>query len=277
MPNAGALSDASAAKAAGAADPPPVAPQPEEKTVAFSNLKKVYWPAERYTKGDLIEYYRAVSAGCYRTCATGRWCSHGTRTASTARSFYQKDAPEFAPRVDRTIPIWSEDTQREIRYFVCDDEETLLYIANMGSIPLHIWASRVGSLEQPDWCVIDLDPKEAPFSDVVRTAIVLRRLCESIELPNYVKTTGKTGLHILLPLGRQITYAQSRTLGELLRASVLRETPRLRDHHPARDEARRQGISRLPAEPARADDRGAVQRAPPAGRHGVDAARSGTR
>ncbi len=106
---------------------------------------------------------------------------------------------------------------------MCDDEESLLYVANLGSIPLHIWASRVGSLELPDWCVIDLDPKEAPFSDVVRTAQVLHRICESIGLANYVKTTGKTGLHILLPLGRQLTYAQSRTLGELLARVVLRE------------------------------------------------------
>ena len=123
----------------------------------------------------------------------------------------------------RTVPIWSDDTQRDIRYFVCDDVESILYIANMGSIPLHIWASRVGSLELPDWCVIDLDPKEAPFSDVIRTAIVLHRICESAGLPNYVKTTGKTGLHILLPLGRQCTYEQSRMLGELLARCVLRE------------------------------------------------------
>ncbi|MEP6999597.1 MAG: DNA ligase, partial [bacterium] len=115
------------------------------------------------------------------------------------------------------------DTQREINYFVCDDVESLLYVANLGSIPLHIWASKVGSLELPDWCVIDLDPKEAPFSDVIRSAIVMRTLCESIGLPSYVKTTGKTGLHILLPLARQCTYAQSRTLGELLARVALRE------------------------------------------------------
>jgi bifunctional non-homologous end joining protein LigD len=71
--------------------------------------------------------------------------------------------------------------------------------------------------------VIDLDPKEAPFSDVVKTAVALRGLCEQIGLPSYVKTTGKTGLHILLPLGRQCTYAQSRTLGELIARVVLRE------------------------------------------------------
>jgi bifunctional non-homologous end joining protein LigD len=88
---------------------------------------------------------------------------------------------------------------------------------------MHIWNSRIGSLEQPDWCVIDLDPKEAPFSDVIRTALVFRRICEEIGLPSYVKTTGKTGLHILLPLGRQITYAQCRTLGELLARVALRE------------------------------------------------------
>ena len=208
-----------------AMDAPPAAPTlaTPEKTVTFSNLKKVYWPADRYTKGDLIEYYRAVS----------RWMLPYLRDRPVVmtrfpdgidgKSFYQKDAPEFAPAWLRTVPIWSEDTQRDIRYFVCNDEESLLYVANLGSIPLHIWASRVGSLELPDWCVIDLDPKEAPFSDVVRTAVVLRTLCESIGLPSYVKTTGKTGLHILLPLARQCTYAQSRTLGELIARVVLRE------------------------------------------------------
>ncbi|MFI5311432.1 MAG: DNA ligase D [Gemmatimonadales bacterium] len=205
-------------------DPPAAPPRaPVEKTIAFSNLKKVYWPEDKYTKGDLIDYYRAVS----------RWMLPYLRERPVVmtrfpdgiegKSFYQKDAPEFAPPWLRTIPIWSEDTQRDIRYFVCDDEESLLYVANLGSIPLHIWASRVGSLELPDWCVIDLDPKEAPFSDVIRTAIAVRKLCESIELPSYVKTTGKTGLHILVPLARQCTYAQSRTLGELLARVVLKE------------------------------------------------------
>jgi bifunctional non-homologous end joining protein LigD len=194
-----------------------------QKTVTISNPNKIFWPGERYTKGDLIAYYRDIS----------RWILPYLRNRPVVltrfpdgiegKSFYQKDAPEFAPDWMRTVAIWSEDTQRNIRYFVCDDEESLVYIANMGSIPLHIWASRVGSLESPDWCVIDLDPKEAPFSDVIRAARLLHEICESIGLPNYVKTTGKTGLHILLPLGRQLTYAQSRTLGELLARVVLRD------------------------------------------------------
>ncbi len=201
----------------------PVQKKEAEKAVTFSNLKKVYWPADGYTKGDLIDYYRAVSKWMLPYLRERPMVLTRFPDGIDGKSFYQKDAPEFAPQWIRTVPIWSEDTQREINYFVCDDLESLLYVANLGSIPLHIWASSVGSLELPDWCVIDLDPKEAPFSDVVRTAIVLRQLCASIDLPHYVKTTGKTGLHILLPLGRQCTYAQSRTLGELLARVVLRE------------------------------------------------------
>jgi bifunctional non-homologous end joining protein LigD len=193
------------------------------KTVTFSNLNKVYWPADGATKGDMVEYYRAVS----------RWMLPYLRNRPVVltrfpdgidgKSFYQKDAPDFVPDWIRVERIWSEETQREIRYFVCDDVDAVLYVANMGSIPLHIWASRVGSLEQPDWCVMDLDPKDAPFSDVIRTAQVLHRWCDAVQLPHFVKTTGKTGLHILIPLGKQCTYAQSRMLGELLARVVLRE------------------------------------------------------
>jgi bifunctional non-homologous end joining protein LigD len=203
--------------------PPPPPKKAEPKTIAFSNLTKIYWPEEKHTKGDLIEYYRAISPWLLPYLRDRPLVMTRFPDGIDGKSFYQKDAPDFAPSWIRTVPIWSEDTQREIRYFVVDDVESLLYVANLGSIPLHIWASRVGFLESPDWCVIDLDPKEAPFSDVVRTAQVLHDLCEKIGLPNYVKTTGKTGLHILLPLGRQITYAQSRTLGELLARVVLRE------------------------------------------------------
>ena len=191
--------------------------------VPFTNLKKIYWPADGYTKGDLVDYYRAVSGWMLPYLRERPMVLTRFPDGIDGKSFYQKDAPEHAPSWIRTVPIWSEDTQREINYFVCDDEESLLYMANLGSIPLHMWASRVGSLELPDWCVIDLDPKEAPFSDVIRTALVMRDLCESIGLPSYVKTTGKTGLHILLPLARQCTYAQSRTLGELLARVVLRD------------------------------------------------------
>jgi bifunctional non-homologous end joining protein LigD len=206
------------------ADAVPALKEPVRKTINFSNLGKIYWPAERYTKGDMIEYYRAISPWLLPYLKNRPLVMTRFPDGIDGKSFYQKDAPEFAPEWIRTVKIWSEDTQREIKFFVCDDEESLLYVANLGSIPLHIWASSVGTLGLCDWCVIDLDPKDAPFSDVIRCAQVRHRVCESAGLPNYVKTTGKTGLHVMVPLGRQCTYEQSRQLGELLARLVLRET-----------------------------------------------------
>src|SRR5207249_2058404 len=82
---------------------------------------------------------------------------------------------------------WSEDSQRELDYVVCDDESSLLYIANMAAILLHVWSSRVATLEQPDWCILDLDPKEAPFTDVVTVAKAVQALCDDIGLPTGIK------------------------------------------------------------------------------------------
>jgi bifunctional non-homologous end joining protein LigD len=229
-PNAGYQAGDAAGDAAGdngraalsVASPAPPRPA-AQKTVNISNPNKVFWPAERYTKGDLIGYYKAISKWILPYLRNRPLVLTRFPDGIDGKSFYQKDAPEFAPEWIRTTPIWSNDTERDINYFVCDDEESLVYIANLGAIPLHIWASRVGTLEQPDWCVLDLDPKEATFAEVVRCAQVLHRICEASGLPSYVKTTGKTGLHVLLPLGRQLTYAQSRTLGELLARLMLRE------------------------------------------------------
>ena len=143
------------------------------------------------------------------------------------KSFYQKDAPAFTPDWLRTERMWSEATQREIDYFVADDVPSLLYLANLAAIPLHMWLSRVGTLELPDFCVIDLDPKGAPFADVVRIALAVHELCEKIGLPHYAKTTGSTGIHVLIPLARQLTYEQSRGFGELLSRVVVARMPEI--------------------------------------------------
>ncbi len=196
---------------------------PSVAVVALSNLTKVYWPQSKQTKGNLIDYYRTISPWLLPYLKNRPVVLTRFPDGIDGKSFYQKDAPDFTPDWIRTVPIWSNDTQRDIRYFVADNLETIEYIANMGSIPLHIWNSRVGSLETPDWCVIDLDPKEAPFSDVIRCALVLKDICNAAEMPSYVKTTGKSGLHILLPLGRQFTYEQCRTLGELIARIMLKQ------------------------------------------------------
>jgi bifunctional non-homologous end joining protein LigD len=100
-------------------------------------------------------------------------------------------------------------------------------VINLGSIPLHLWASRVPTLERPDWCVLDLDPKGAPFTQVVEVALSARELCQRIELPLFVKTSGSSGLHLLVPLGRQCTHEQSRSLGELLARCLVGRLPEI--------------------------------------------------
>jgi bifunctional non-homologous end joining protein LigD len=193
----------------------------------LTNLDKVFWPDEGYTKGDLIEYYRAIAPWILPYLRDRPVVMTRFPDGIDGKSFFQKDAPGFAPDWMRRARMWSEDTERELSYFIADDEASLLYIINLASIPLHVWASRAESLERPDWCILDLDPKDAPFAHVVQIARALNRLCEEIELPSFIKTSGRSGLHVMLPLGRQVTHEQSRTLGELLARVVAAELPEI--------------------------------------------------
>jgi bifunctional non-homologous end joining protein LigD len=97
----------------------------------------------------------------------------------------------------------------------------------MGTIPLHLWASRARTPQQPDWCILDLDPKGAPFAHVVDVARAVHRLADEIELPAFLKTSGSTGLHVLVPLGGQCTHAESRALGELIARVVESRLPEI--------------------------------------------------
>jgi bifunctional non-homologous end joining protein LigD len=198
-------------------EPPPAkAIEPEPRVVPFTNLDKIFWPREKYTKGDLIEYYRAVSPWLLRYLRDRPVVLTRYPDGIDGKSFFQKDAPGFAPSWLRTERMWSENAEREIDHFVADSEEALLFLINLGTIPLHVWASRTATMERPDWCILDLDPKGAPFTQVVEVALAVRGVCEEIALPAYIKTSGSTGLHVLVPLGRVCTFDQARTLGELL-------------------------------------------------------------
>jgi bifunctional non-homologous end joining protein LigD len=198
---------------------------PPADSVVVSNLDKVFWPDEKYTKGDLIAYYRAISPWLLPYLKDRPVVLTRFPDGINGKSFFQKDAPGFAPEWLRTERMWSEQSQRELDYFVCDSEAGLVYLINMGTIPLHIWGSRVATLETPDWCILDLDPKGAPFANVVKVARVIKDLCDDIKLPAYIKTSGSSGLHVLLPMGRQCTFEQTRTLGGLLARLVASDLP----------------------------------------------------
>ena len=196
-----------------------------DRFVPFTNLEKVFWPEEGLKKSDLLDYYRAVSPWLLPYLRDRPLVLRRYPDGITGKSFYQKDAPGWVPDWVRREVIWSEHAQREIHYFVCDDVDALLYVINLGTIPLHVWSSRVSDLQHPDWCILDLDPKGAPFAHVIRVARVIRDLCRELELPSFPKTSGSSGLHVLIPLGGALSYEQSRTLAELMARLVVKKLP----------------------------------------------------
>jgi len=223
-----------------APDAPPAPAQPQKREVPFSNLAKIFWPEEGYSKGDLIDYYRAVSPWLLPYLSDRPVVLTRYPDGIAGKSFFQKDAPDYVPAWIRTARVYAPEepgftreerkpqsrgfagSGRDIDFFICEDLDTLLYVINLGTIPLHLWASRLARPQNPDWCIIDLDPKTAPFEHVVLLARAIHELCEEIGLPNFVKTSGQKGLHVLLPLGGQLTHAQSVTLAELIARTVER-------------------------------------------------------
>jgi bifunctional non-homologous end joining protein LigD len=184
------------------------------RKVKFSNLDKVFWPQEGYTKGDLIAYYDQVAEVILPYLRERPMHMNRFPDGIEGKNFYQKDAPDHLPDWIATELIPSDSREEAIRYIICNDRETLLYLANLGSIDLHPWFSRRGSLDSPDWAVLDLDPKEAPFANVVRIARTLGKLLRGIGLRPYLKTSGATGLHIYIPLKPGYTYDHSRLFCE---------------------------------------------------------------
>ncbi len=184
--------------------------------VTITNPDKVFWPAEKYTKRDLVDYYERIAPFMLPYLKERPVVLTRYPNGIEGKSFFQKDAPTWAPPWVLTERIHSPHAGRDIHYFIVNDAETLRFIANMAAIPLHFWHSRLEALDRPDWLVLDLDPKGAPFAHVVRVARALKRILDDLELPSFVKTSGATGLHVLVPLGARYDYDEARTFARLL-------------------------------------------------------------
>jgi bifunctional non-homologous end joining protein LigD len=198
---------------------------PPARAQHFTRLDKVLWPDDGFTKGDLVRYALAIAPWALpylrdRPLAVERWPD-----GLGGHAFFQKHAPAHTPSWVRTEVLAGEEGEE--RCFVCDDADTLAWLANLAAIPLHVWSSRVATLERPDWCILDLDPKKAPFSQVVTLALAARKLCRELGLPSYVKASGSSGLHVLVPLGRQLEHKASVALAQLLSEVLVRRHPEL--------------------------------------------------
>lgn len=192
-----------------------------------TNLSKIYWPQDKFTKGDLIAYYDSI-ASVILPYLKGRPESLNRHPSGIeGPSFYQKDVADQPPSWVKTRSVFSESNDKHINYLICEDKATLLYLANLGCIELNPWLSRVPKLLKPDFLLIDLDAKTSEFKTVVEVAHEIRKLLEEIGLKSYPKTSGKTGMHICLPLGAQYSYEQSKQLAEILMLLVHERLPKI--------------------------------------------------
>ncbi len=137
------------------------------------------------------------------------------------KMFYQKDAPAFAPPWIRTEKIYSEDSQREISYFILDSEEALAYVANLAAITIHMWSSRIQHLERPDWLLFDIDPKGSTTRHAVEVAREVANVLREVGLEPCLKTSGQMGLHVVVGLAPKYTYDQAKMFSELVSQVVV--------------------------------------------------------
>ncbi|HYR45024.1 MAG TPA: non-homologous end-joining DNA ligase, partial [Terriglobia bacterium] len=194
--------------------------------IEFTNLDKIFWPDDGYTKGDLIEYYDKISPYIIPHLLDRPLVFERFPDGIYGQSFYQKDAPDYTPAWIRTQEIYSEDVDRHIRYFIGADREQLLYIANTGNIQQNPWMSRVQHLDYPDYLVFDLDPVEAPFSTVQKIALMIKETLDELGLRSYPKTSGASGIHVHLPvLEKTFTYEDVRIFAEAIASIVVTRAP----------------------------------------------------
>jgi bifunctional non-homologous end joining protein LigD len=191
----------------------------------FTNLSKVFWPKEGYTKRDMINYYYQVAQYMLPYMKDRPQTLNRHPHGINGESFYQKDVKGKAPSWIQTFPNFSHREQKEKEFLVCTDEASLLYIASLGCIEMNPWSSTVNTPDNPDWCIIDLDPDENSFEQVIQAARVTKEVLDAIKVPAYCKTSGSTGLHIYIPLGAKYAYHDSKEFGRRIAKIVHAELP----------------------------------------------------
>jgi len=198
------------------------------RSLKFTNLHKIFYPVEKITKGDLINYYDSIAHLILPHLRDRPLSLKRYPNGIDEPFFFQKHAEnKFADWV-RIEPIYSEERHADIEWVICNDRSTLLYLTNLACIDQNPWMSRVGSLEHPDFALIDLDPTEGcPYDRIVQAAQIVRSKLELVGLEGCPKTTGGDGMHIYVPLEPIYTYEQVRTFAELLSVLVIQEDPDL--------------------------------------------------
>lgn len=191
----------------------------------FTNLSKVYWPDEGYTKRDMFNYYYQVAEYILPYLKDRPLSLNRFPNGINGKSFYQKDVKGKAPDWAKTFPYHTSDGENK-EFLVGDNEATLLWMASLGCIEMNPWFSRIQHPDNPDYCVIDLDPAEkTTFEQVIQAAQEVKKVLDAIAVTSYVKTSGSTGIHIYIPLGGKYDYDQSQMFARLLVSIVHNNLP----------------------------------------------------
>jgi bifunctional non-homologous end joining protein LigD len=197
------------------------------RTLKFTNLDKVLYPKDGYTKRDLIQFYDQVSEWLVPHLRDRPLSLKRYPNGIHSKFFFQKNASEHFAEWLRLVPVKEGHPQKTNHYVVVDDHSSLLYLANLGCIDQNPWMSRAGSLDHPDFVLIDLDPFECPFERLIEAAQIVRRILKRVGLNGYPKTTGGDGLHINIPVEPVYTYEQVRQFAELIYRLSEQEAPDL--------------------------------------------------
>jgi bifunctional non-homologous end joining protein LigD len=195
--------------------------------VKFTNLNKIFWPREGYTKRDLINYYDAVSDWILPHLENRPLSLKRYPNGIEGDYFFQKDTPESFPSWLHFAEVFSGHNQAPIRFVLANDRASLVYLANLGCIDQNPWMSRSGSLETPDFILIDLDPHECSYDRIVEAALLVKSKLDRIGMRGYPKTTGGDGMHVYIPVAPEYTYEQTKTFAEILGTIIAGERPDL--------------------------------------------------
>ncbi len=196
----------------------------EGHELKFTHLDKIYWPADQINKRDLLNYYHQM-APFILPYLTGRpQTLNRFPNGIGGKAFYQKDVTGKVPDWMETFLYHSGTENQDKHFLVCSGEASLLYMANLGAIEINPWSSRVDRPDNPDWCVLDLDPDRNTFNQVIQAARVARKVLEGIGITSFPKTSGSTGIHIYIPLGAKYTYGQSREFARMIAGMVHEQT-----------------------------------------------------
>ncbi|PWU09522.1 MAG: DNA ligase D [Terriglobia bacterium] len=201
--------------------------QIDGRTLKFTNLNKVFYPDEGYTKRDVLNFYNDIADLIVPHLKDRPLSLKRYPNGIKEEFFFQKNVPgAFAPWL-RTELIQSEHNHGPIKYVFAGDRASLLYLVNLGCIDHNPWMSRSQSLDNPDFVLLDLDPQECPFEMIVDAALLVKRVLDQIGLEGYPKTTGGDGMHVYIPLEPVYTYEEARTFAELIARLVFDKKPDL--------------------------------------------------